>query len=178
MPDPRTLPSAPVAEIERHIRWPALPAILFLGILVALGVVAALGIRSRSSIISGLPDDPDVRAAADLVRGRLRVDVGALRFRSALLGENAVADPRAASDDHSRTGTIDAGAARGPEGAAGEPGGAGSHETAVGRVSSTDDRLRLAKAAAYLNRARARSPRELRIAAAAASLDLARGELE
>jgi tetratricopeptide (TPR) repeat protein len=179
MPNPRTPSSAPVpvAEIERHIRWPVLPAIVFLGILVALGVVAAIGSRGSPPIVTGLPADPDVRAAADLVRGRLKVDAGALRFPCALLGENVVVVPNAPGDDRSRAGAIGAGAAKGSEGA-GEPGPGVTPENGVRPATPADGAVPVAKAAAYLSRARARKPRDLRIASAAASLDLARGELE
>jgi tetratricopeptide (TPR) repeat protein len=69
-----TLPSSPssvsasVVEIERRIQWPAISALLFVGMMVALGVVAFIGIRREPAVITGLPDDPDARAAALLVQ--------------------------------------------------------------------------------------------------------------
>ena len=84
---PAVLPPAPVAEIQRRLAWPALPVLAFLGILIGLGVVALMSQVTRPRLESGLPDDPDLSAAALLVRDRTLPETGALRWSSALLGE-------------------------------------------------------------------------------------------
>jgi hypothetical protein len=85
---PPPVPAA-VEEIGRRIRWPLLPALVFLGIMAALAVVAAIAIRSDPPIHSGLPEDPDVAAAAALVRGDPG-SWGGLRFHSSLLDRSSI----------------------------------------------------------------------------------------
>lgn len=60
---------------------------IFLAMLAGLGLVAALSLLTPKRTITGLPDDPDARSAAALVRERFRMGAGALRFRSSLTGE-------------------------------------------------------------------------------------------
>ena len=84
---PSTHPTAtPPAAFQRQIHWRARPALAFLGILVGLGAVALVALLSRPPTLSGLPDDPDVRAAAELLRDGPTVETLGLRFESALLG--------------------------------------------------------------------------------------------
>jgi tetratricopeptide (TPR) repeat protein len=94
-PSRHPLPAAPVAEIERRIRWRALPALAFLVILVALGVVAVMPMLRPPRIVTGLPADPDARAAAELLRDRLRFDAAGLRYRLAVIGDNRQPPPAA-----------------------------------------------------------------------------------
>jgi hypothetical protein len=79
--------AAPVAEIERRLHWRVLAVGGFLALMVTLGVVAAVSVLVPARLVAGLPDDADVAAAAALLRDRLPMRAGALRFRSALAGE-------------------------------------------------------------------------------------------
>jgi tetratricopeptide (TPR) repeat protein len=90
---------APVAEMERKIHWRAAPMFVFLGIMVSLAALVVVSAVLPPPRISGLPDDPDVRAAAGLVRGRLRVDAGGLRFHAALLGDGGTGHSFGAADE-------------------------------------------------------------------------------
>jgi tetratricopeptide (TPR) repeat protein len=92
-------PTPPWTEIERRVKWRALPAIIFLGIMVVFGIVALMPDIFRRAPITGLPDDADILAARELVAGRLALGSGTLRFRSSLLGEGAVAAALTAEDD-------------------------------------------------------------------------------
>jgi hypothetical protein len=85
----------PVAEIERRLRWRVLSILGFVGLMVSLGVVAAMSLLSPAHAVRGLPDDEDARALAERVSGRLAIATGGLRFTSALTGE---ADPEHAFD--------------------------------------------------------------------------------
>jgi tetratricopeptide (TPR) repeat protein len=80
----------PVAEIERRLRWPALPALLFLGILVMLLSLAAVSLWLRPDHPTGLPDDVALVAAAGLPDPTLGVLAPELRFRAAALGGESV----------------------------------------------------------------------------------------
>jgi len=76
-----------VAEIERRLQWRAMPMLLFLGVLLLL-----LGVGFWPSFfpprrIAGLPDDPDVFAAAAQLRGHVALPATELRFESALTGD-------------------------------------------------------------------------------------------
>jgi hypothetical protein len=86
MPQPAPV-AAPVAEIERRLHWRVLAVGGFLALMVTLGVMAAVSVLVPARLVAGLPDDPDVAAAATLLRDRLPMRMGALRFRSALAGE-------------------------------------------------------------------------------------------
>src|SRR5262245_58318950 len=76
----------PVAEIERRLRWPALPALLFLGILVMLLSLAAVSLWLRPDHPVGLPDDAALLADTGLPDPTLGVLAPELRFRAAALG--------------------------------------------------------------------------------------------
>ncbi|MBI5708833.1 MAG: hypothetical protein HZC42_00770 [Candidatus Eisenbacteria bacterium] len=98
MPEPVSSSVPPVAEIERRLKWRALPVLAFLGLMLSLAVVAGLSLLAPPRPLTGLPEDPDVAAARALVAGRLGFMTGELRFRSALTGEPAaVSDPAAAA---------------------------------------------------------------------------------
>jgi tetratricopeptide (TPR) repeat protein len=79
----------PVAEIERRLRWPALPALVFMGLMVGLLVVAAFATWLRPDHPRGLPDDPALLAAARLPDATLGVLAPGLRLRAAALGGDA-----------------------------------------------------------------------------------------
>ncbi len=79
--------SIPVEELDRRLRWPVVSLVVFLGLILGLGAVAALSLLAPIRIIGGLPDDPDAQAALSLVRGRFPIGSGVLRFGSALTGE-------------------------------------------------------------------------------------------
>ncbi len=132
VPEPIPFPVPPVPEIERRLKWRALPVLAFLGLMLALAAVAGFSLLAPPRPLTGLPEDPDVAAARALVAGRLGFMTGELRFRSALTGEPAaVSDPAA-------------------------------------------DAALAGRAAALLERARERHPRDGRLAVALAHLDLAR----
>jgi tetratricopeptide (TPR) repeat protein len=76
----------PVAEIERRLKWPALPALVFLGIMAGLLVVAALATWLRPDHPRGLPDDEALLAAARLPDASLGVLAPGLRLRAAVFG--------------------------------------------------------------------------------------------
>jgi hypothetical protein len=82
-----TAPIAPVAEIERRLKWRVLAIAGFLAIIASLAVVAALSLLVPPKMLTGLPDDPQVNAARASVHDRLQVRAGELRFSSALTGE-------------------------------------------------------------------------------------------
>lgn len=101
-PAPQIAPLA-LAEIERRLQWRAMPVIMFVCILsVLLGTVLWPHLVPPPHLV-GLPDDPDVFAAALAVRGRVALPPGELRFRSSLTGPLAPG-ARPAADEYSRLG--------------------------------------------------------------------------
>ena len=76
----------PVAEIERRLRWPALPALVFLGLMVGLLAVAAVSMWLRPDHPGGLPVDAALLEATGLPDASLGVLAPGLRFRAAALG--------------------------------------------------------------------------------------------
>ena len=76
----------PVAEIERRLRWPALPALVFLGLMAGLLVLAAVATWLRPEHPQGLPADAALLAAAGLPDASLGVLAPELRFHAAALG--------------------------------------------------------------------------------------------
>ena len=78
--------SPPVAELERRLRWPALPALLFLAIMALLLALAGVSLWLRPAHPSGLPDDAPLIAALGLPDAALGVVTPDLRFRAAALG--------------------------------------------------------------------------------------------
>ncbi len=87
---PVALPATPVAAFERRLRWPALPALMFLGLMIVLAVVGISASRSRPEPITGLPDDAGLLAARVVVHDRVLPPLGTLRLRSSLLGVGGV----------------------------------------------------------------------------------------
>ncbi len=80
-------PVAPSAALSRRFAWPALRVVGFLGLIGGLAVVALMSQIARPQLLTGLPDDADLRAAQDLMRNRTLPVEGSLRWTSALLGE-------------------------------------------------------------------------------------------
>ena len=76
----------PVVELERRLRWPLLPALLFMLDLAALLALAIVTLVVPPRHPRGLCDDPRARAAADSLAGRVPVATGELRFSAAVLG--------------------------------------------------------------------------------------------
>lgn len=102
MTDSTNPPSAPAPiarELERRLNWGALPAILFLLMLLSLGAIAAYSTFAPPRTAHGLPDDPDVTAARALVAGHMGSPVQDLRFTSALTGD---VGPRPVAPDPDR----------------------------------------------------------------------------
>jgi hypothetical protein len=79
--------SAPVAEIERRLRWRVLAIAAFIALMVMLAVIAAVSVLVPPRLLAGLPDDADATAASAILHARLPMRTGALRFRSTLAGE-------------------------------------------------------------------------------------------
>jgi len=79
----------PVAEIERRIKWPALPALVFLALMVGLLAVVAVSAWLRPDHPQGLPEDAALLAAAGLPDASLGVLAPELRFRAAAFGGDA-----------------------------------------------------------------------------------------
>jgi tetratricopeptide (TPR) repeat protein len=80
-----------VAEIERRLRWPALPALVFVGLMGVLLVLAGVSLWQRPDHPRGLPGDAALLAASGLPDASLGVLAPALRFRAAALGGDAAA---------------------------------------------------------------------------------------
>ena len=87
-----------VEEIEKRLRWPALPTLLFLSFLVLLLVLASVSLWLRPQHPVGLPEDARLIAATALPDTTLSVLTDGLRFRAAALGGEArdLADDAAA----------------------------------------------------------------------------------
>jgi hypothetical protein len=84
----QSLPTiAPIAEIERRLRWRVLAIGAFVAVMVMLAVVAAISLLVPPRLVAGMPDDADVSAARATLRDRLPVRAGPLRFHSTLAGE-------------------------------------------------------------------------------------------
>lgn len=91
------LPPSPVAvEFERRVNWSAVRSALFVVMLISLGAIAVWSRIAAPRTATGLPDDPDVRAASGLVMGGLRPGAQDLRFGSALGGDVSAPDARGA----------------------------------------------------------------------------------
>jgi tetratricopeptide (TPR) repeat protein len=75
-----------VGEIERRIRWPALPALVYLGLMVMLLVLAGVSLWMRPDHPRGLPGDAALLAAVGLPDASLGVLAPDLRFRAASMG--------------------------------------------------------------------------------------------
>jgi cytochrome c-type biogenesis protein CcmH/NrfG len=90
-----------VQQLERRLKWGALPAVLFVCMMVSLAAVAIYSTFAKPRSATGLPADADVIAARDLLLGRPGVPSTGLRFRSALTGDLAP-DARVRPADHAR----------------------------------------------------------------------------
>ena len=77
---------APVVELERRLRWPALPTLTFLAFLAALLVLASVSLWMRPAHPRGLPDDAALLERAGLPDASLAVLLGELRFEAAAFG--------------------------------------------------------------------------------------------
>lgn len=75
------------AEIERRLHWRWLALVGFGVIILTLAVMAAVSLLVPPRRVAGLPADPDIRAVAAALQGRLPLRAAGLRFRSALAGE-------------------------------------------------------------------------------------------
>jgi len=82
-------PPAHVVEIERRLRWPALPALLFLGILGMLFTLASVSMWLRPEHPRGLPEDAALLERAGLPDPSLGVLAADIRFSAAALGGEA-----------------------------------------------------------------------------------------
>src|SRR5262245_2987649 len=92
----------PVAEIERRIKWPALPALVFLGLMVGLLVVAAVSLWLRPEHPSGLPANAELLEAAGLPDPSIGVLAPEMRFRAAAFA----GDVKAHANDAAALGRI------------------------------------------------------------------------
>ena len=90
--------SPPVAELERRLRWPALPALLFLLFLALLLTLAGVSLWLRPVHPAGLPNDAKLLAATGLPDASLGVVTPDLRFRAAALGGEPALRPGTAVD--------------------------------------------------------------------------------
>jgi len=79
----------PVVELERRLRWPALPTLLFLGILTMLLSLAGVSMWLRPQHPTGLPDDAALLKRTGLPDSSLGVLSADIRFRAAALGGDA-----------------------------------------------------------------------------------------
>ena len=102
-PTPRLAPLA-VAEIERRLQWRAGPSLAYVGVMVVFLGAALWPTLVPAPRLAGLPDDPDVFAAAEQLRGRVALPADELHFESSLTGPigsdarfSADADTRLAS---------------------------------------------------------------------------------
>ena len=83
----------PVVELERRLRWPALPALLFLGILAMLLTLAGVTLGLRPEHPQGLPNDPALLARVRLPDPSLGVIAADIRFQAAALGGEGADSP-------------------------------------------------------------------------------------
>src|SRR5207249_2126520 len=84
---PRAMQSTPpVVELERRLKWPALPTLLFLGILTMLLSLAGVSMWLRPQHPTGLPDDAALLERTGLPDSSLGVLSADIRFRAAALG--------------------------------------------------------------------------------------------
>lgn len=84
-PTPRVAPLA-VAEIERRLQWRAGPALAFIGVMALFLGAALWPTLVPAPKLAGLPDDADVLAAAERLRGHVALSADELRFESSLTG--------------------------------------------------------------------------------------------
>ena len=94
-----TAPPPALEELDRRLRWRLVPLLIFLAMMIGLAAVAAVSLLTPRHPVTGIPGDPDARAAFARVRGQAPPGMGGLRFRSELTGEAAprVSQPAAAA---------------------------------------------------------------------------------
>lgn len=80
------LPPPVAEEFERRLKWRLLPTLLFVAFMVTLLGMAIVSMTLRRRHPFGLPDDPDARAAAAVLSGRVSAGTNELRWRAAVLG--------------------------------------------------------------------------------------------
>ncbi len=78
--------AVPVEELERRLRWPALPTLLFLTFLVSLLVLAGVTMWMRPDRPRGLPDNAQLLAEAGLPDASYGVLLSGLRFQASAFG--------------------------------------------------------------------------------------------
>ena len=80
-----------------RLRWPpgATTFVVVLSLLLVAAIVPSVAPPKR---VEGLPDDPDVASARDLMSGRMSLPGASLRFESALTGEAATGAKAAPGD--------------------------------------------------------------------------------
>ena len=90
----RVLPGTPsvasrpaLAEIERRLKWRFAPLLIFAAMMLGLGAVAAVSLTAPIRIVTGVPEDPDARAAFALVRVQPPPGLEGMRFHSELTGD-------------------------------------------------------------------------------------------
>lgn len=76
----------PVVELERRLRWPAWPTLLFLGFMVMFSALVAWTLFLRPPRPRGLPEDPALLAATRLPDSSLAILAGDLQFAAAAFG--------------------------------------------------------------------------------------------
>jgi tetratricopeptide (TPR) repeat protein len=81
------IPPPGLQELDRRLRWRIVPLLIFGGMMIGLGVAAAISLLRPRDVISGIPDDADARAAYALIGAQPPPGTGALRFHSELTGE-------------------------------------------------------------------------------------------
>lgn len=85
--DVPTVPPGTAPQLPAALRWSIGPTLLFMGMLVAL---LAMGLWARWAPVSrpgGLPDDPDVTAARELIGGEMPLASRGLYLVTAFAGE-------------------------------------------------------------------------------------------
>ena len=78
--------AVPVAELERRLRWPAFPTLLFLTFLASLLALAAVTLWLRPDRPSGLPADERLLAEVGLPDASYGVLLSGLRFQASAFG--------------------------------------------------------------------------------------------
>jgi tetratricopeptide (TPR) repeat protein len=77
----------PLEEWEKKLRWRFAPLLIFAGMMISLGAAAATSLLLPRHTLTGIPSDPDARAAFALLRGQTPPGMGGLRFGSEWTGE-------------------------------------------------------------------------------------------
>jgi len=90
------VPPPGLQELDRRLRWRFVPLLLFGGMMVGLGVAAAVSLLRPRDVITGISDDADARSAYALIRAQRPPGTGALRFHSELTGEAEPGGPQPA----------------------------------------------------------------------------------